>query len=66
MRTLKFKVDGQIITKHPDCDFSNLVPGTEGYLRAEFIFSDELITESIRTQLGYGCSFFSPFFGFLE
>lgn len=41
MRTLKFKVDGQIITKHPDCDFSDLVPGTEGYLKAEFVFSDE-------------------------
>lgn len=41
MRTLKFKVDGQIITKHPDCDFSDLVPGTTGYLKAEFIFSNE-------------------------
>lgn len=41
MRTLKFKVEGQIITKDPECDFSNLVPGTTGYLRAEFTFSEE-------------------------
>ncbi|MBR5862188.1 MAG: hypothetical protein IKZ08_02560 [Bacteroidales bacterium] len=41
MRTLKFIVDGQIITKDPDCDFENLVPGTVGYLKAEFTFSPE-------------------------
>jgi hypothetical protein len=41
MRTLKFIVKDQIIEKDPDCDFSNLVPGTEGYLRAEFSFSPE-------------------------
>ena len=41
MRTLKFNVDGQIINKDPECDFSNLVPGTSGYLRAEFTFSSE-------------------------
>ncbi len=41
MRTLKFIVDGQIITKDPRCDFTNLIPGTEGYLRAEFSFSPE-------------------------
>lgn len=41
MRTLKFKVDKQIIEKDPDCDFENLVPGTEGYLQAEFSFSSE-------------------------
>lgn len=41
MRTLKFIVDGQIVTLDPNCDFSNLVPGSEGYLRAEFIFSPE-------------------------
>ena len=39
MRTLKFIVEGQIIKQDPNCDFSNLVPGTEGYLRAEFSFS---------------------------
>lgn len=41
MRTLKFVVDNQIITRDPACDFSNLIPGTEGYLRAEFSFSPE-------------------------
>ena len=28
MRTLSFIVDKQIITKDPECDFSNLIPGT--------------------------------------
>lgn len=41
MRTLKFIVDGQLIKKDPNCDFSNLVPGSQGYLRAEFTFSKE-------------------------
>lgn len=41
MRILKFNVDGQIITKDPNCDFNNIVPGTKGYLKAEFIFSKE-------------------------
>lgn len=41
MRTLKFIVEGLIIKQDPNCDFSNLVPGTKGYLQAEFSFSDE-------------------------
>lgn len=41
MRVLKFVVDKQIIKQDPDCDFSKLIPGTEGYLRAEFTFSDD-------------------------
>ena len=41
MRLLKFKVDKQLIVQDPSCDFSGLVPGTEGYLRAEFSFSPE-------------------------
>ena len=41
MRTLRFIVDGQKIKHDPECDFSGLVPGTEGYLQAEFIFSKE-------------------------
>lgn len=41
MRTLKFIVNNQTITQDPNCDFSNLVPGTEGYLKAEFFFSTE-------------------------
>lgn len=41
MRTLKFIVDGMSITTDPHCDFSGLVPGSEGYLQAEFQFSKE-------------------------
>ena len=41
MRTLRFIVEGQIVKMDPDCDFSGLVPGTEGYLQAEFSCSSE-------------------------
>ena len=41
MRVLRFIVDGQTISQDPACDFSGLVPGTEGYLRAEFQFSSD-------------------------
>lgn len=41
MRTLKFIVDKQTIKPDPNCDFTGLVPGTEDYLQAEFIFSSE-------------------------
>ena len=41
MRTLKFIVEDQIIRPDPNCDFSGLVPGTSGYLQAEFSFSPE-------------------------
>lgn len=41
MRTLKFIVDGQIIKQDPNCDFTGIVPGTTGYLKAEFTFSSE-------------------------
>lgn len=41
MRTLKFIVDKQIIKPDPSCDFSGLVPGTDGYLQAEFSFSED-------------------------
>ena len=41
MRTLRFIVEDQIIKKDPNCDFNNLVPGTEEYLEAEFSFSKE-------------------------
>lgn len=43
MRTLRFIVDDQIIRQDPNCDFSNLVPGTEGYVQAEFTFSPEWV-----------------------
>lgn len=41
IRILKFIVDGQIIKQDPSCDFAGLIPGTEGYLEAEFSFSPE-------------------------
>ena len=41
MRTLRFIVNGQIIKPDPNCDFTGLVPGTSGYLQAEFSFSEE-------------------------
>ena len=41
MRTLKFIVDKQIISPDPSCDFDGLIPGTVGYLRAEFSFTNE-------------------------
>lgn len=44
MRTLKFIVEGQTIKPDPECDFSGLVPGTEGYLQAEFTFTKEWIS----------------------
>lgn len=41
MRLLKFNVNSQRISKDPECDFSNLVSGTSGYVRAKFNFSSE-------------------------
>lgn len=41
MRTLKFIVDRQIIIQDPECDFDKIVPGTVGYLKAEFSFSSD-------------------------
>ena len=41
MRTLKFIVNGQTVTQDPTCSFDGLVPGTDGYLQAEFAFSPE-------------------------
>ena len=41
MKTLKFKVDGQTITLDPECDVSSLIPGTNGFVRAKFTFSNE-------------------------
>jgi len=41
MRTLRFIVKGQTISLDPQCDFKGLIPGTEGYLEAEFSFSKE-------------------------
>lgn len=41
MKTLRFIVENQIIKQDPNCDFSNLIPGSKGYLIAEFSFSKE-------------------------
>lgn len=41
MRLLKFNVNAQTIEKDPDCDFDNIVAGTQGYLKAQFTFSPE-------------------------
>ena len=41
MRTLRFIVEGLSIRKDPQCDFSGIVPGTKGYLRAEFNFDHD-------------------------
>lgn len=41
MRTLKFIVKDQTIQQDPECDFSGLVPGSDGHISAEFSFSEE-------------------------
>ena len=40
-RILRFNVNGQEITRDPTCNFAGMVPGTFGYITAEFIFSKE-------------------------
>lgn len=40
-RYLVFMVERQKIKKSKQCDFSGIVSGTEGYLNARFIFSNE-------------------------
>lgn len=39
MRVLEFKADKQLLQKDPACDFSNIAPGSSGYLIAKFTFS---------------------------
>lgn len=41
MRILRFTVNGQILEPDPECDFTGLISGTEGYLQAEFVFDSE-------------------------
>ena len=41
MRILKFDANGQKLKKESSCDFSGIVPGTSGYLKASFFFSAE-------------------------
>ena len=38
MRTLEFNAHKQLLQKDPACDFSNIAPGTCGYLVAHFNF----------------------------
>lgn len=38
-RVLEFEVNKQRITKKRDCDFSNIVAGSVGYLKAKFYFA---------------------------
>lgn len=38
-RILEFEIEHQRIVKKRDCDFSNIAPGTIGYLKAKFYFS---------------------------
>lgn len=38
MRTLEFKVKSQKLSKLPGCDFSSIVAGSKGYLKAKFYF----------------------------
>lgn len=40
-RTLEFMADMQRLRKKPDCDFTGLVAGSVGYLKAKFYFSQE-------------------------
>lgn len=49
MRSLKFNVSGQIVSPDQSCDFTGLVPGTKGYLKAEF-FSQRNGTDAGRLQ----------------
>lgn len=41
MRVLNYDVDKQVISKDSQCDYSNLVAGSEGYLKLAFNFSKE-------------------------
>lgn len=38
-RVLEFTVDKQRIVKNRDCDFSHIVAGSVGYLKAKFYFT---------------------------
>ena len=38
-RVLEFTVDKQRITRKKDCDFSHIVAGSVGYLKAKFYFT---------------------------
>lgn len=61
MRTLKFIITGQHIEKDQACDFSGLVPGTKGYLRASFVFDAEWNNcRKVAVFVKYGREFPAP------
>jgi len=41
MRILEFEAKGQKLSKKPGCDFSHIIMGSVGYLKAKFYFSEE-------------------------
>lgn len=41
MRTLRFIVNGNVLTQDPSCDFSGMFPGATNRLEAAFTFSKE-------------------------
>ena len=41
MRVLEFIATGQTLTRAPACDFTGIVAGSRGYLRARFQFSKD-------------------------
>lgn len=40
MRILRFQIEQQQIKKDPNCDFGNIVKGSQNYLYAKFNFGD--------------------------
>lgn len=41
MRILEFDVNGQSLIKSKNCNFSGIVPGSDGYLKSHFTFSND-------------------------
>lgn len=54
MRVLEFIVNDQILSKNPECNFDNIVPGTTGYLKAHFSFSKEWNGAAKAASFWYG------------
>ena len=60
MRVLDFIVDKQILTKDPKCDFTNIIPGSKGYLRAKFGFSEDWDDCIKVVEFSYGKTEYPP------
>ena len=41
MRTLKYKVQGQNIIRDSGCDFSNIIKGSNNYIRLVFVWDEQ-------------------------